>query len=379
MTIKILRVIESAAPSKGGPIFGIVASNPVFNAKGAEVTVITADDSNADFFNLANRKNIVGLGPSYSSWSFSFNIIKWLFKNCNKDNFDIALLHGVWQWPCLVAAFFLRARGIPFYLMPHGSFNDWDITSNFRKRLKKKLYYFLLERFVTSGAKNILFTSEDEMQGSIRNFNLIAAKCKVVRYGVPDVLHEKKKDVIQSKSSYLLFLSRIHPKKGIEKLLAAYSLSSIRGKYRLYIAGTGEQSYQNMLTDQVKASGLSNDVVFLGHVDGVSKTELMTNASIFILPSYQENFGLAVAESLAVSTPVAVSKNVNIFKAVEKYRAGFVFDNEVSEIVFFLNDFEAMSLDEYKNMCKNSRDCFENEMKVDNFVCDILGLCGSVK
>ena len=137
----------------------------------------------------------------------------------------------------------------------------------------------------------------------------------------------------------IVFLSRLDHKKGLDRLLSAISALAIeRDNFAVVIAGSGEREYEAQVHDLVLAHGLQEKVIFTGFVQGQDKTDLLRDADVFVLPSYDENFGLAVIEAMAVGVPVVISNNVGIHHAVTEYGAGVVTACESGEITHALNN-----------------------------------------
>ena len=135
----------------------------------------------------------------------------------------------------------------------------------------------------------------------------------------------------------IVFLSRLDHKKGLDRLLPAIgTLAMGRDNFALVIAGSGEREYEDQVHDLVLAHGLQEKVIFTGFVQGQDKMDLLRDADVFVLPSYDENFGLAVIEAMAVGAPVVISNNVGIHHKVTQYGAGLVTSCESDEIAHAL-------------------------------------------
>src|SRR5439155_19709105 len=130
----------------------------------------------------------------------------------------------------------------------------------------------------------------------------------------------------------LLFLSRLHPKKGIELLLDAVGLLAADPRIHLFIAGDGDAAYVARLKDRAKANGLSDRMVFTGFVTGAERRRLLDETDLFVLPSYDENFGMAAAEALSAGLPVVVSEHVALADHVREAGAGLVVQCDAREL-----------------------------------------------
>jgi glycosyltransferase involved in cell wall biosynthesis len=133
---------------------------------------------------------------------------------------------------------------------------------------------------------------------------------------------------------YALFLSRLHPKKGIELLLAA---AAQLPHLKLVIAGSGDSKYVAQLQETARRLGIAGRVTWAGHVSGVEKVRILRSASVFVLPSHDENFGIAVAEALACGVPAVVSDQVAVASQIAQHRAGRVTRVDAGELASALN------------------------------------------
>jgi len=134
-------------------------------------------------------------------------------------------------------------------------------------------------------------------------------------------------------SGLVLFLSRLDPMKGTDLLIQAFS--EIRDDYpeaQLVVAGSGENSYEQKLRKQVRALGLEGVAKFPGFVEGVQKEKLLKSASVFVLPSHRENFGIAAVEAMDVGLPVIVTREVDTYPEIDRYEAGIVIEPDAGEL-----------------------------------------------
>jgi glycosyltransferase involved in cell wall biosynthesis len=187
---------------------------------------------------------------------------------------------------------------------------------------------------VLRDAAEVLFTSEEECDRARGVFPGHSYKERVVRYGIagPDGDGEAQKAEFSSafpklkNQRFLLYLGRIHPKKGCDLLIRAFAQArkEIAPEIQLALAGPGSSSYIHELKRMVRESVISDRVHWLGMLRGDRKWGAFRSAEAFILPSHQENFGIAVAEAMACSTPVLISDQVNIWREIETSNGGLV-------------------------------------------------------
>jgi glycosyltransferase involved in cell wall biosynthesis len=167
-------------------------------------------------------------------------------------------------------------------------------------------------------------------------------------------------------------MGRIHEKKGIDILIEAFARTFESDvDARLVIAGGGESVFLNKLKERASKLRVADRIHWIGHVTGEEKEAALCSAGLFVLPSYQENFGLAVAEALSCGTPVAVSLHVNTCETIRAAQAGYVFDNTVEEVSRVL---ELWKDEGYLQPgCRaRARTCFEQSMSLERFVDDLV-------
>ena len=125
----------------------------------------------------------------------------------------------------------------------------------------------------------------------------------------------------------ILFLSRLHEKKGVDILIdAAHLLHRAGRRFTLIIAGNGSPQYEAQLREQVRRLGLGDVVAFLGLVTGAQKISLYQAADVYVLPTHQENFGLVLVEALAAGTPVVTTRGTDIWREIQS-AGGTIADN----------------------------------------------------
>lgn len=231
--------------------------------------------------------------------------------------FDLVILHGMWTYANWVVSRECRAVGVPYVYFPHGMLDLWSVNDQgFWKRIKKTAYWYWREREVMAGSKAVFFTAQRELQNAQKTFALPAAHpLLVVPYGMApmsaDVQGSPREDILQSpETKVALFLGRVHPKKRPDLLIRGWGAAAVPSRWRLIIAGPGEPAYLDQLAKLALQCGVSQSVQFTGPVMGADKRYLLSRAAWFLLPSEQENFGVAVLEAIVIGCAVAVSDQV---------------------------------------------------------------------
>jgi len=372
--MKILRVISSMNPSVGGPCQGIRNSTPALKLLGVETEVLCFDDIE-DNYDVQDDFVIHKIGPTIGPYAYVKNLHKWLQINLNR--FDFVIIHGLWLYNSY-GTYKTWNRFKRFntskpklFVMPHGMLDPYFQKAPERKlkAIRNIIFWRLFEKEVINFSNGILFTCQRELELARTTFKGYNPKKEIdVSYGVQrppqysKVMDYVFRDKIGLKSDekYVLFLSRIHEKKGIDLLIDAYiSLKErIPDFPKLVVAGPVDGDFAQSL---VGATSDRDDIIFAGMLKGDSKWGALYGAEIFILPSHQENFGIAVVEAMACGTPVAITDQVNIFTVIESYKAGYVFQDNLGStkevLSLIANDFQEGLL---ANMGRNAKSAYEN-------------------
>ncbi|MBI2881128.1 MAG: glycosyltransferase [Candidatus Tectomicrobia bacterium] len=253
------------------------------------------------------------------SWTFSWPLTRWL--DANIGRYDVVHVHALFSYPTLPACRLARKHRVPYVLRPLGTLDEWSLR---RRRWKKAPYFCLVERPNLLRAAAIHVTSEKEAE-DVRRLGL-PVRTLMIPLGVnvdppPARPHRSSPP---GDGVTVLFLGRLHPKKGIELLLDAAARLVRRHPLRIILAGEGAPRYVRGLRRRVRELGLDPVVTFPGFVNGAGKRELLSAADLFVLPSLDENFGLSVVEAMAAGLPVIVSDKVGVAKEIQRAGAGRV-------------------------------------------------------
>ena len=251
----------------------------------------------------------------------------------NTGQFDVVHIHGVWQHPGHYAAAAARQCRIPYILAPHGMLDAGSLAMG--RRWAKSAAWALWDSTMVNGAAAIQCLNNAEIRCSPALANTTNA---VIGNGIPSSVmenaptrglwrQEMKTILGNADRPIALFLSRIHPKKGLERLLPFWpDVLEQHPDLLLVIAGTGAPADLARVRDLIRERNLQSEVFFAGQLTGPSKWQALTDADIFILPSYQEGFSMAITEAMAVGLPVVITRECN-FDEVERFHAGAVIDN----------------------------------------------------
>jgi len=342
--MRILQIIPSISLVYGGPSQMVLGLSAALASQGIDVTIITTD-SNGDIGQIPldvplnqpiqqNGYKIIYFHCSpFRRYKFSLSLLQWL--NANARQFDLAHIHALFSPVTTLAATIARGHNLPYIIRPCGMLDPADLQK--KKRLKQ-IYAALLERPNLAGAAAIHFTSKQEAKISERfglgdTGKMPVPQDLVIPLGVTAGLFPKR--LRESQVPIVLFMSRIEPKKGLDLLIPALESILASGiEFQFILAGSNPQDadYETGIKVKIQNSSLGKYTTITGFVSGDRKNELLTNADLFVLPSYYENFGIAVAEAMAAGVPVAISDRVYISDDIQQAEAGWVAPLEVGAI-----------------------------------------------
>lgn len=356
--MRILQIVPSISLIYGGPSQMVLGLAPALARQDIKVTVITTN-SNGDTgqrpLNVPLNQVIEKDGyqiiyfkcAPFRRYKFSIDLFRWL--NAHASEFDLAHIHALFSPVSSIAATICHRQKLPYILRPLGTLDPADLQ---KKQKLKKLYAAVLESPNLANAAAVHFTSEQEAKVSER-FGQVT-KDLVLPLGVAgleekynEIIHyERKKEIlhkynISENIPLILFMSRIDPKKGLNLLIPALEkLLSEKLNFHFVLAGTNPQnlSYEQKIKTQIENSILKSSTTITGFVTGELKSVLLQAADLFVLPSYYENFGIAVAEAMVVGTPVAISDRVHICDEIRNSKSGWVCEIDVQALTNVLRE-----------------------------------------
>ena len=271
---------------------------------------------------------------------------------------DVVHINTIWLPQCAWAQLWAEQKGYKCALTVHGMLEPWIVNRN---RWKKKLGMIFFQRRQLQTALWQTVTAMEEREHVLQYYSSesIADASKlnidVIPIGIDSESIAKKCASLKSDGEkYILFLSRIHPKKGIEILLEA--LCRVREKiagYKVKIAGDGDSDYVEKLKNFCSENNLNSIVEFVGGIYGDDKWRMISNASVLVLPTYSENFGLVVAEAMSASIPV-ITTNTTPWQILADTDSGWCVPVGVEHVADALADFASLSADELQQKGRNA-------------------------
>ena len=321
--MKVLHWYRSMDLEMGGVVRAVLDISAAMADRGHEQVIATFDQADLEsmWTSQGSNRSVLEVTPSgrrrQPLEGASLERIEAELKGC-----DALHLHGVWDPACYQLSKSAFRAGIPYLVSPHGVLDDWCMK---QKSLKKRLYLAMGCRRMLNNAKAVHCTAEGERQQATRWFNPERARVVPLVFDLdeyrvlpgPEEAHNAFPALFEG-PPVLLFLSRIHVKKGLEHLVAtAAELHSRGASVRVAIAGTGDLAYVERLQEQVASCGMEDVVHFIGFVSGTRKVSLYQAADLFVLPTHQENWGFVLLESLACETGLITTRSVDIWPELE--------------------------------------------------------------
>ncbi len=361
--MKILHAISSIDPRQGGTSEAVLQLSREAVRQGHDVEIASIDDPSAAWIRDFPLP-LHALGPGKTAFQYAPKFQSWLRENVRR--FDAVFSHALWQYTGVAVRSACTGKH-PYFVFPHGMLDPYFDQFPL-KRMKKNLFWPWADYRVLRDARAIFFTSEEERIGAHQSFKSLRGNDIITPLGIddPPAFTPAMREAFQEKvpelagRPYLLFLGRIHPKKGCDLLLRAWSLlAASHPSLCLVMAGPDQTGWTSELQ-----SIQTERVFWPGMLVGDAKWGALHGADAFVLPSHQENFGLAVAEALACSTPVLISKKVNIWREITEVGGGFADDNSVTGTQNLLTRFLALSDLEKTQLRQTARATYEAHFRL---------------
>jgi glycosyltransferase involved in cell wall biosynthesis len=370
--LKVLHVIPSVAPIRGGPSQAILEMVRSLHSQNIEAKIVTTNDNGANLLDVPLQRFIDYEGvltcffPRFSpkiesirEFAFSSQLTRWLWQNIAE--YDFLHVHAIFSYPSTVAMAIARLQGKPYLVRPLGQLCQWSLQQSPRK---KQLYLNAIERKNLNGSRALHLTSRQE------EIEVSQLDLKVPNFILPHGLsipnkmldaRQKLRQLLQvaEDEPVILFMSRLHPKKGLDYLIPALGKLDSQS-FTLVIAGNGSSEYEAELDRLAIAAGIQHRTRRFGFVSGEVKNLLLQGSDLFALTSHSENFGVAVLEALAVGVPVLVTPGVALASVVAENRLGYVAPMDRDAIASKFQDF-FNNRQEAKAMGQNARQLVQQE------------------
>jgi glycosyltransferase involved in cell wall biosynthesis len=302
---------------------------------GLEVHVVTTDDNGPDRLHVPLGTPQPEDGATFwyfarqtRFYSFSWPLTRWLAQHVRE--FDLVHIHALFSYAALPAALLARRARVPYIVRPLGTLNRWGIEN--RRPWLKKLSFRILESRILAGAAAVHYTCEQERveAGDLG----VSANPLIIPNAVDLPARQARPPrALPNGRKVILFLSRFDRKKGLDLLFEAFARVRNRcPEALLVLAGAGDPAWVAHLREDAQRLGIASHLVWAGFLTGEDKWTALRDADVFVLPSYSENFGVALVEALACGCPVVLSDQVGIHREIAHAGAGIVTPCRVDEL-----------------------------------------------
>ncbi len=376
--MRILHAIDSCDPTAGGVAEAVARLSEALCELGATSGILCGNDPRSPFLRDL-PEGVHAVGPSRrGSYGYAPAMLPWLREH--RDEQDAFVVHGLWQYPGVAVRKALRGSARPYYFYPHGMLDPWFKQAYPLKHLKKALFWKLTQAKILRDARSVCFTTEEERRLAQNTFSPYRCRETVVGLGSveptgdpnaqTETFHQRFPKTRGRRN--ILFLARIHPKKGADLLLRAFAETAGSNDLLVLAGPCEDEVYARKLREL--AAGCEENVLWTGMIEGDCKWGALRAAEALALPSHQENFGIVVAEALAVGTPVLISDKVNLWREVKEDGAGLVAPDDLDGTRRLLRQARETGLNEER---AKARACFTKRFSIRRGAANLLALIES--
>ena len=342
--LRILHVIESMDPKRGGPVSVLLnlAAEQVHSGQSVTIVSTNLDQSKRAAYppNTIISQKGVEIGYFASEYpALNFSQALGCYLNSELQNIDIMHIHGLYRFPSSYAGYIARKKSIPYIMRPHGALDPYLFRRSDKNLFLKRLWERFFDLPNLNAASAIHYTAEEERH--LAGFLQLKAPSFILPNGIdwaafetlPDAGSFRRDHQIEARP-LVLFLGRLHHKKGLDLLIPAFrQVQRAVPDARLAIVGPASSAtYEKQVEGWIQEQGLAEAVHRVPFLEGRALLQAYVDADVFVLPSYTENFGMTVVESLACETPVVISNRVNIHHEISQAEAGLVTDCDSGQV-----------------------------------------------
>jgi glycosyltransferase involved in cell wall biosynthesis len=398
LAMKILQLLATVNPTHGGPVEITLQSGVVCRDLGHQVEIASLDHPKdlwvgscpivVHALGRGEKAHATpGSGGFWMRYGYSPRLVPWL--RANHRRFDVILVHGLWNYAALAAKRALFGSDTRYLVFTHGMLDPWFRRAYPLKHLAKQMLWFFSEGPLLNGAARVIFTTDEECRLANKAFWPYQLAEQVLSLGTtdpPPACTQQTEAFFQAfprlrGRRFLLFLSRIHPKKGIDLLIRAFASRTARTtpELDLVIAGPDLLGLRAQYKKAVRELGLDDRVIWTGMVQGDIKWGMIRAAEALILPSHQENFGIVVIEAMACGRPVLISNKVNLCDQVEASGSGIIATDDLAGTETLIDRFLALSDESRAKMGASARRCFLNNFEIHRSVESLIDLVSKLR
>lgn len=369
--VHILHVIGSLSPADGGPPEAVRQLSKAYAQIGDTLEILTLDPPNAPWLKDFACP-VHALGPGYlGRYRLTPHLLSWLHANVSR--FDGLVMQGIWTYPGVAVRRAALRSGTPYCIFVHGALDPWFNRQYPLKHLKKRLYW-PIQYPVLRDARAVLFTTPLERDLAATSFRPNRWNGLAIPYGISDPSGDPDTQIqalyqafpALRNRRFLLFLGRLHEKKGCDLLIDAFAAVAAEfPNVDLVMGGPDQVGLMAKLQHVAQRRGIAARVLWPGLLTGDVKWGALRAADAFVLPSHQENFGISVVESLAVGRPVLISNQVNIWSEIQADGAALVEDDTLAGTERLLRRWLSLPDAERAAMADKAWGCFSRRYSME--------------
>ena len=362
--MRVLLAVGSLARETGGPARTVPALSAALARTGGEISILSrvgmGTESAAE--DLAVAGVAVARAPSGGSHAVSrtleLDYRRVVLRTIANGHFDIVHDNGIWRMCNHWVGEAATKQGLPLVISPRGMLEPWSLS---HKALKKRVAWAAFQRRDLERAALVHATSEMEAN-HLRELG-VSLPIAVIPNGV-DVPDQRSEGKEERHPRVCLFLSRLHPKKGVVNLVDTWSTVRPPG-WHLVVAGSGDPAYIRVVKDLIRDRGLKDCISLVGYADDGMKRVLFSQVDLFVLPSFSENFGVVVAEALAHAVPVVTTTGTP-WSVLREAGCGWWVDPTVEGLSRALEEATALTPEERRRMGQIGRELVRKQFSWDH-------------
>jgi glycosyltransferase involved in cell wall biosynthesis len=376
--LRILQCVGDINPALGGSVEAARQLSLALARLGHSPELVTVRPIRPEWMeNWRGRAYFAG--PAATRYLYTSRLKPWMEQHA--AGYDAVFIHGLWRYTGWGVARGLHGAGTPSFVFPHGMLDPYFKRASPLKHLQKLVCWLAAERRVIRDARAVLFTCEEERRSARTTYPAYRCSEKVVGMGIeaPPADTQGQRDAFfaefpaLSDRRVVLFLGRLHPKKGCDLLVQALArVARADPRLHLVIAGPDECGLRANLEQQARSAGVGGRVTFSGPLYGARKWSALRAAEAVALPSHIENFGISLVEAMACGVPVLLSDRVNIWREIEADGAGLVSSDDLAGTTSLFERWLALSSESRCRMRDYARQSFFARYEASQFAARVL-------